>query len=94
MRRVRLVWPTYDSLQVFQVSWYIPHLLWGGVRWSLGGLILFAMVLRHLYAILMYVLLNILVTLHICGDMYVNVAHFLFFCHVVWLVLFYVLFDV
>jgi len=39
----------------------------------------FATVLEHLYAILMFVLLNILVTLRICGDMYVNVAHFLFF---------------
>ena len=36
------------------------------------------MVLRHLYAILMFVFLNILVTLRICGEMYVNVAHFLF----------------
>ena len=36
------------------------------------------MVLRHLYAILMFVFLNMLVTLRICGEMYVNVAHFLF----------------
>jgi len=48
------------------------------VRWSLDGLIKLAMVLRHLNAILMFVLLNMFVTLHICGDMYVNVAHFLF----------------
>jgi hypothetical protein len=52
--------------------------LWGGVQWSLGGLIKLAMVLQHLYAILMFVLLSMFVTLRICGDMYVNVAHFLF----------------
>ena len=39
---------------------------------------MFAMVLEHLYAILMFVLL-VLVTLCVCGDMYMNVAHFLFF---------------
>ena len=43
-----------------------------------GGLIKLAVVLQHLYAILIFVLLNMFVTLHICGDMYVNVAHFLF----------------
>jgi hypothetical protein len=32
------------------------------------------------------------VTLHICGEMFVNAAHFLF--RVVWRVLFYVLSDV
>ena len=31
----------------------------GGVRWSLGGLIKLPMVLWHLYAILMFVLLNV-----------------------------------
>ena len=36
------------------------------------------MVLRHLYAILMFVFLNMLVTFLICGEMLVNVAHFLF----------------
>ena len=36
------------------------------------------MVLRHLYAILMFEILNMLVTLCICGEMYVNVAQFLF----------------
>ena len=36
------------------------------------------MVLRHLYAILMFVFQNMFVTLCICGDMYVNVAHVLF----------------
>ena len=66
----------------------------GRVRWSLGVLIKLAMVLRHLYAILMFMFLNIFVTLRICGDMYVNVSHFLFCCHVVWCVLFYVLSDV
>ena len=49
-----------------------------GVRWSLGSLIRLAMVLRHLYAILIFVLLNMFVALRICGEMYVNVARFLF----------------
>jgi hypothetical protein len=63
-----------------------PHLLWGGAWWSLGGFIGLAMVLWHLYAILMFVFLNMFVTLRICGEMYVNVAHFLFllWCGVVW----------
>ena len=75
MFRLWLVWPTYCRLLVLHDSWKIPHLLWDGVRWSLGVLIKLAMVLRHLYAILMFVFLNIFVTLCICGDMYVNVAH-------------------
>ena len=62
MFRLRLVWPTYDRSHVLHVSWYIPHLLWGGVWWSLGGLVRLAMVLRHLYAILMFVFLYMLVT--------------------------------
>ena len=37
-----------------------------------------AMVFRHLKATLMFVFLNIFVTLRICGKMYVNVAHLLF----------------
>ena len=49
------------------------------------------MVLWHLYAILMFVFLNMFVTLRICGEIYVNVAHFLF---LVWCVLFYVQSDV
>ena len=36
------------------------------------------MVLRHLYAILLFVFLNMLVTFRICGEIYVNVANFLF----------------
>jgi len=36
------------------------------------------MVLWHLYDILMFVFLNMFVTLRICEEMYVNVAHFLF----------------
>ena len=36
------------------------------------------MVLRHLYAILMFVFLNMFVTLRICEEMHENVAHFLF----------------
>jgi len=38
-----------------------------------------AMVLRHLYGILMFVFLNKFVILRICGEMYVKVAHLLFF---------------
>jgi len=37
------------------------------------------MVLQHLYVILMSVFLNKFVILRICGEMYVKVAHFLFF---------------
>ena len=48
------------------------------MSWSLGGLISLAMVFRHLNAILTFVFLNMFVTLHICGEMYVKVAHFLF----------------
>ena len=47
--------------------------------WSLGGFIRLAKVLRHLYVILMFVFLNKFVILRICGEMYVKVAHFLFF---------------
>jgi len=56
---------------------------------SLGGLIRLAMVLRHLYAILMFEFLNMFLTLLICGEIYVNVAHFLFLlsCGVVCFVL-------
>jgi len=63
------------------------------VHWSLGGLIKLAMVLRHLYAILMFVFLNMFVTLRICRDMYVNVAHFLFLvsCDVVFCFMFYLI---
>ena len=78
MFKVRIVWPTYDRLHVLHVSWYIPHLLCGGVWWYFGGLIRLTVVLRHLYAILMFVFQNMFVTLCICGDMYVNVAHVLF----------------
>ena len=46
---------------------------------SLGGFIRLAMVLRHLYVIFMSVFLNKFVILLICGEMYVKVAHFLFF---------------
>ena len=46
--------------------------------WSQGGLVRLAMVLRHLYAIWISVFLNLLVNFRICGEMYVNVAHFLF----------------
>ena len=42
-----------------------------------GGLIILAMVLRHLNAILTFVFLTMFVTLRICGEMYVNVAHLL-----------------
>ena len=52
-----------------------------------------AVVFWHLKAILKFVFLNMFVTLRICGEMYVNVAHLLFFsclC-VVWCVLSYVL---
>ena len=47
------------------------------------------MVLRHLYDILIFAFLNMLVTLRICGENYVNVAHFLFLlsCGVVCFVL-------
>jgi len=44
----------------------------------LGGLIILAMVFRHLKTVLTFVFLNIFVTLRICGQMYVNVAHLLF----------------
>ena len=37
-----------------------------------------AMVFRHLKATLMFVFLNIFVTLRICGKIYEKVAHFLF----------------
>jgi len=37
-----------------------------------------AMVFRYLKAILTFVFLNMFVTLRICGEMYVNVAHLLF----------------
>ena len=43
-----------------------------------GGLIILAMVLRHLKAILTFVSLNMFVTLRICGGMNVNVAQLLF----------------
>ena len=36
------------------------------------------MVFRHLNAIFMFVFLNRFVILHMCGEMKVNVAHFLF----------------
>ena len=45
----------------------------------LGGLIRLAMVFRHLNAILKFVFLNMFVTLHICGEMYVKVVHLLHF---------------
>jgi len=45
--------------------------------WSLG-LVRLAMVLWHLNAILPFVFLSVFVTLHICGEMYVNVAQLLF----------------
>ena len=45
----------------------------------MGGFIQLAMVLRHLYVILMFVFLNKFVILRICGEMYVKVYHFLFF---------------
>ena len=38
-----------------------------------GGLMILAMVFRHLKAILTFVFLNMFVTLCICGEMYVNV---------------------
>ena len=47
-------------------------------RGSWGGLIILAVVLRHLKAILTLVFLNMFVTLRICGEMYVNIAHLLF----------------
>jgi len=37
-----------------------------------------AMVFRHLKAILTFVFLNMFVSLRICREMYVNVAHLLF----------------
>ena len=43
-----------------------------------GGLMILAMVFRHLKAILTFVFLNMFVNLRICGEMYVNVAHLLF----------------
>ena len=57
----------------------------------LGGFMILAMVFRHLKAILTFVFLNMFVTLRICGEMYVNVAHLLFLfvlvCNVVRFVL-------
>jgi len=53
-----------------------------------------SMVFRHLKSILTFVFLNMFVTLRICGEIYVNVAHLLFFFSclcVVWCVLSYVL---
>ena len=53
-----------------------------------------AMVFRHLKTILTFVFLNMFVTLHICGEMYVNVAYLLFLFVLVclcWCVLSYVL---
>jgi len=46
------------------------------MSWSLGGLLILAMVFRHLKAILTFVFLNMFVSLRICGEMYV--AHLLF----------------
>ena len=60
------------------MSWKIPHLLWGGNLWTLGGFVSHAMVL-HLKAILTLVCLNRLVTLHMCGKVKVKVAHFVLF---------------
>ena len=74
--RVRLFCPTYDRLHVLHVS--IPHLLWREML-SFLGLVMLAVVLWHLNAILPFVFLSVLVTLRICGEMYVNVAHLLFF---------------
>jgi len=42
------------------------------------GLVRLAVVLWHLNAILPFVFLSVLVTLRICGEMYVNVAHLFF----------------
>jgi len=88
MLRLRLLWHTYDRLRVTCQLVDSPFTVGQGVV-SLGGLIRLAMVLRHLYAILMFEFLNMLVTLRICREMYVNVAHFLFllWCGVVYFVL-------
>ena len=56
------------------------------------GLIILVMVLRHLKSILTFVFLNMFVTLHICREMYVNIAHFCSCPCVLWCVLSYVLF--
>jgi len=57
----------------------------------LAGLMILAMVFRHLKALLKFVFLNMFGTLHIYGEMYVNVAHllllFVLVCSLVCLVL-------
>ena len=57
----------------------------------LGGLMVLGLVFLHLKAILMFVFLNMFVTLRICGQKYVSVVHLLFFfvlvCNVVRFVL-------
>jgi len=64
------------------------------MSWSLGGLMILAVVFRHLKAIITFVFLNMFVTLRICGEMCVNVAHLLFLfvlvCSVVCFVLYFI----
>jgi len=60
--------------RICKLTGRFPPLLWGGMLWSVAGLVSCAIVLRHLKLILMFVCLNRLVIFRMCSEEKVKVA--------------------